>query len=103
MKKLSERFIFQQAIGVWLKHSYCLDTNFISLQDFTYIYVSWMGFIDITDWIAKHLFDWQFLMMKLGFTMGYGPEQKDGTDESIELGHDEIWGRSTAQSVQILF
>jgi len=44
-----------------------------------------MCFIGFADWIAKNLFDWQFLIMKLGSTIYYRPEQKDGTDECIEL------------------
>ena len=62
-----------------------------------------MNFIGIADWIAKNLFDWLFLMMKLSSTIPYRPEQKDGTDESIELGYDEIRRKSMAHVCSIYF
>ena len=42
-------------------------------------------------------------MMKLSSTIHYRPEQKDGTDESIELGYDGIRGKSMAHVCSFYF
>ena len=42
-------------------------------------------------------------MMKLSSTIHYRPEQKDGTDESIELGYDGISKKSMAHVCSFYF